>query len=158
MNQRLNTMNIMLKWVPHMAMTITGITDDDIKEIIALWNRCSLTRPWNDPFADIALARRGEHSTVLVGRENGMVVASAMVGHDGHRGWVYYVAVEPSMQNEGRGRAIMSAAEAWLKARKVPKLQLMIRIDNSQARDFYEAIGFSLQDTILYGKWINDRK
>ena len=139
-------------------MTITRISDADVKEMVALWERCGLTRPWNDPFADIALARRGENSTVLVGREAGMIVASAMVGHDGHRGWVYYVAIEPSMRNSGLGRAIIEAAEAWVKARGVPKLQLMIRTDNGHALEFYKALGFSPQNTIVYGKWIDGRK
>ncbi|MDU6244393.1 MAG: GNAT family N-acetyltransferase, partial [Bradyrhizobium sp.] len=76
-------------------LVISDITDADVPAIIALWQRCGLTRPWNDPAADIALARRGDNATVLVGRVGGAIAASAMVGHDGHRGWVYYVSVDP---------------------------------------------------------------
>ena len=82
---------------------------------MALWQRCGLTRPWNDPHADIALARRRDNSTVLIGRDNGAIVATVMVGHDGHRGWVYYVAVDPDGRKRGYGRAIMAAAEDWLR-------------------------------------------
>ena len=84
------------------------IEDGDVADVIALWQRCGLTRPWNDPAADIALARKGANATVLVGRDDGAIVASVMVGHDGHRGWVYYVAVDPDHRIKGYGRAIMT--------------------------------------------------
>ena len=96
------------------ALAISAITDADVEPVVALWQRCGLTRPWNDPHADIALARRRDNSTVLIGREGGAIVATIMVGHDGHRGWVYYVAVDPDCQKRGFGRLIMAAAEDWL--------------------------------------------
>ena len=77
------------------TLSITAIEDADIADVVALWQACGLTRPWNDPEADIALARRRANSTVLIGRNGAAIVATAMVGHDGHRGWVYYVAVDP---------------------------------------------------------------
>ena len=89
--------------------------------VIALWQACGLTRPWNDPAADIALARRGPNSTVLIGRDGDAIVATAMVGHDGHRGWVYYVATDPDRRAKGYGRAIMNAAEDWLRAAGIAK-------------------------------------
>ena len=101
---------------------------------IALWQRCGLTRPWNDPAADIALARKGANATVLIGRDGGAIVATAMVGHDGHRGWVYYVATDPEHRGKGHGRAIMQAAEDWLRAAGIAKLQLMVRPRQRQGR------------------------
>ena len=80
---------------PIPTLAIAPIADADIPAVIALWQACGLTRPWNDPAADIALARREPNSTVLIGRDDGAIVATAMVGHDGHRGWVYYVATDP---------------------------------------------------------------
>ena len=77
------------------ALSIASIEDRDIPEVIALWRRCGSARPWNDPEADIARARRDTNSTVLLARDDGAVVASVLVGHDGHRGWVYYVTVDP---------------------------------------------------------------
>ena len=71
-------------------------------------------------------------AAVLVGRDGGAIVASVLVGHDGHRGWVYYVAVDPDHRDKGYGRAIMAAAEDWLRARGIEKLQLMVRPDNDQ--------------------------
>src|SRR6476659_7616516 len=82
---------------------------------------------WNDPAGDIALARKETNATVLLGRNDGALVASVLVGHDGHRGWVYYVTVDPDHRFKGYGRVIMTAAENWLRARGIAKLQLMVR-------------------------------
>ena len=139
------------------ALAITDIADADVEAVIALWRRCGLTRPWNDPASDIALARRNPNSTVLVGRADGAIVATAMVGHDGHRGWVYYVAVDPDLQKNGLGRAIMDAAEKWLRAAGLPKLQLLVRRENSKAGAFYQSIGYEEADTIVFAKWIDGR-
>jgi hypothetical protein len=139
------------------ALAITEIADSDVDAVIALWQRCGLTRPWNDPASDIALARRNANSTILVGRAEGAVVATAMVGHDGHRGWVYYVAVDPLRQKQGFGRAIMDAAEQWLCEAGLPKLQLLVRRENAQAGAFYRGIGYEEADTIVFAKWIDGR-
>lgn len=143
--------------VPAVALAIADIADADVEAVIALWQRCGLTRPWNDPSADIALARRNGNSTVLVGRADGALVATAMVGHDGHRGWVYYVAVDPACQKNGFGRAIMAAAEQWLRDAGLPKLQLMVRRENAKAGAFYRSIGYEESDTVVYAKWIDGR-
>lgn len=143
--------------VPAAALAIAEIADSDIEAVIALWRACGLTRPWNDPASDIALARRNANSTVLVGRAGGAIVATAMVGHDGHRGWVYYVAVDPDGQKQGFGRAIMNAAEAWLRAAGLPKLQLLVRRENAKAGAFYQSIGYEEADTVVFAKWIDGR-
>ena len=139
------------------TLSIADIADADVEAVIALWQRCGLTRPWNDPACDIALARRSVNSTVLVGRADGAIVATAVVGHDGHRGWVYYVAVDPDRRQKGFGRAMMDAAEAWLRAGGVPKLQLLVRRENAQAGAFYQAIGYEEAETIVFAKWIDGR-
>ena len=140
------------------TLSIALIEDADVAAVIALWQRCGLTRPWNDPAADIALARRGPNSTVLIGRDGGAIVATAMVGHDGHRGWVYYVAVDPDRRASGHGRAIMTAAEEWLRQAGIPKLQLLVRRDNAKAGAFYQSIGYEEADTIVFAKWIDGRE
>jgi len=139
------------------ALSITGIEDGDIPEVIALWQRCGSTRPWNDPAADIALARKEVNSTILLGRNGGALVASVLVGHDGHRGWVYYVTADPGHRFKGFGRAIMSAAEDWLRARGIPKLQLMVRKDNTKVHAFYRSIGYYNQETVTFAKWLDGR-
>ena len=144
------------KTIPTLA--IADIADADVAAVIALWQACGLTRPWNDPAADIALARRGPHSTVLIGRDDGAIVATAMVGHDGHRGWVYYVGTDPDRRAKGYGRAIMNAAEDWLRAAGIAKLQLMVRRENAKAGAFYKSIGYAESQTIVFAKWLDGRE
>jgi ribosomal protein S18 acetylase RimI-like enzyme len=139
------------------ALAIAPLEDADIAAVIALWQRCGLTRPWNDPAADIALARQGANAAMLLGRDGEAVVASVLVGHDGHRGWVYYVAVDPQHRKRGFGRAIMTAAEDWLRARGIQKLLLMVRPDNTQVQAFYETLDYDEQERIVYAKWLDGR-
>ena len=133
---------------------IDAATTADAAAVVALWRACGLTRPWNDPDADFALALGTETSTVLVARDGADVIGSAMVGFDGHRGWIYYLAVAPERQRGGLGRALMAAAEAWLAARGVPKVQLMVREGNTAALGFYDALGLERQDVVVLGRFL----
>ena len=144
--------------MPAAALSIAPIADADIADVIALWQRCGLTRPWNDPAADIALARKGPNAAVLLGRDSSGIVASVLVGHDGHRGWVYYVAVDPDCRHNGYGRIIMDAAEGWLRARGIEKMQLMVRSDNTQVQAFYQSLGYLEQQRIVFAKWLDGRE
>ena len=138
-------------------MEIEEIGDGDVEPVVALWRLCGLTRPWNDPYADIALARRSPDAVVLIGRAGGELVATAMLGHDGHRGWVYYLAVDPVARRAGYGRQMMQAVEAWLAARGAPKLQLMVRNSNTEVLAFYAGLGMVDQEVVVLGKWIDGR-
>ena len=140
------------------TLSIAPIEDDDVASVVALWERCGLTRPWNDPAADIALARRGDSAAVLVGRDGCNIVASVLVGHDGHRGWVYYVSVDPDCRGKGFGRIIMTAAEQWLRERGILKLMLIVRRDNAKVQAFYETLDYAEQERILYAKWLDGRE
>ena len=144
--------------VPVPALTIEPIADADVSAVTALWQRAGLTRPWNNPAADIALARNGDNAAVLVGRDGSTIVASVLVGHDGHRGWVYYVAVDPDCRQKGYGRSIMDAAEGWLRARGIEKMQLMVRPDNDQVQAFYRSLGYVEQPRIVFAKWLDGRE
>jgi ribosomal protein S18 acetylase RimI-like enzyme len=126
----------------------------DLESVIALWDRCGLTRPWNDPAADLALCRESGHGAVLVGSEAGAIAATVMVGHDGHRGWVYYLAVDPSRQGRGFGRRMMAAAEAWLVERAVPKIELMVRGENEAVRAFYRRLGYAESNVRVMERWL----
>lgn len=128
---------------------------EDEAALIALWNRCGLTRPWNPPARDIAFALAGPASTILVARADGAISGSVMVGHDGHRGWVYYLAVAPDARRAGLGRALMAAAETWLRERGAPKLQLMVRHGNEDALAFYRALGFEDQAVAVLGRFLD---
>jgi ribosomal protein S18 acetylase RimI-like enzyme len=137
-----------------MPLQIRSMVDADLDEIVGLWSASGVSRPWNHPLKDIEFARKGSHSTILVGLLDGRLVASAMVGEDGHRGWVYYVATSPELQRSGLGRAMMTAAEAWLIERGVWKLQLLVRDDNEQARGFYERLGYRDTRAVCFQKVI----
>jgi ribosomal protein S18 acetylase RimI-like enzyme len=123
-------------------VVIRDMNDEDAEQIIAVRHTSGVARPWNDPAKDIAFARRDSHSTVLVADLSGRIVATAMVGEDGHRGWVYYVATDPNYQSRGFGRAMMDAAEKWLANRGVWKVQLLVREDNFAVKQFYEHLGY----------------
>lgn len=140
------------------ALTIASIEDRDVAEVVGLWKRAGLVREWNDPTDDIELARRERNSTILLGRDgDGALVASVLVGHDGHRGWVYYVSVDPDHRLRDYGRQIMTAAEDWLRARGIMKLQLMVRADNARVHAFYEALGYYDQKRVTFAKWLDGR-
>jgi ribosomal protein S18 acetylase RimI-like enzyme len=141
-----------------MSLSIAPIGDGDVADVITLWQRCGLTRPWNDPGSDIALARRRDNSTVLIGHDAGTLVATAMVGHDGHRGWVYYVAVDPDRQGKGFGRTIMSAVENWLREAGIQKLQLLVRRENAKASAFYQTLGYAESTSVMLAKWLDGRE
>lgn len=128
----------------------------DAPAVIALWDRCGLTRPWNDPQADFNRALAQEASTILVARDADGVAGSVMVGDDGHRGWVYYLSTDPARHKQGVGRALMAAAEAWLKARGCPKIQFMVRTSNAQALGFYERLNYAPQEVVTLGRFLND--
>ena len=140
------------------VLSIAEIGDSDVADVITLWRRAGLVRDWNDPTSDIALARRDGNATVLLGRVDGAPAASVLVGHDGHRGWVYYVSVDPDHRAKGYGRMIMQAAEDWLRARGIQKLQLMVRPDNSPVQTFYQSLGYFEQERIIYAKWLDGRE
>jgi ribosomal protein S18 acetylase RimI-like enzyme len=139
------------------TLSISPIADADVEPVIALWQRCGLTRPWNDPAGDIAFARRGANATILIGRHEDKIAATAMVGHDGHRGWVYYVAVDPDSQGKDLGRTIMAAAEDWLRSQGVAKVMLMVRPDNTEVQAFYDKLGYDPQERVIYAKWLDGR-
>lgn len=131
------------------VLTITDLLPDEIEAAVALWEACGLIRPWNDPRADARLALDGATSTILAGRSGGRLVATAMVGADGHRGWVYYLAVAPDQRGLRHGEALMRAAETWVRERGMPKLQLMVRSDNAAVVAFYKAIGYAVEEVAV---------
>ncbi|WP_436828297.1 GNAT family acetyltransferase [Sphingomonas sp. DT-207] len=128
----------------------------DEEAVVALWRACDLTRPWNDPHADFRLALSSGSSTVLVAQDAEVLGGAVMVGFDGHRGWVYYLAVASHRRGQGLGRAMMAAAEDWLRARGAPKIQLMVREDNAVALGFYETLGLERQKVVTLGRFLEE--
>jgi ribosomal protein S18 acetylase RimI-like enzyme len=137
-------------------MQIAPLPAELVQAAVALWHRVGLTRPWNDPVADLARAMEGPASAALAGLDGQTLLATALVGHDGHRGWVYYLAVRPESQRSGHGRQMMRACERWLAERGVPKVNLMVRADNATAQGFYAAIGYRTDDVTVLSKRLSE--
>ena len=133
-------------------LQIRTFRSEDEEAVVALWERCTLTRPWNDPRKDIARKRKVDADLFLVGVIDERIVASAMGGYEGHRGWVNYLAVDPDFQQRGFGTRMMAAIELALRSRGCPKINLQIRGSNKSAAEFYRALGYTLDDVISMGK------
>ncbi|MFG6504150.1 GNAT family acetyltransferase [Microbacterium sp. P05] len=135
-----------------MTFEIRPFAPDDTTAVVELWETSGLTRPWNDPLKDIERKRAVQPELFLVAVDDARVVGSVMAGYDGHRGWLYYLASVPDRRGEGIAQALVSAAETRLLAMGCPKVQLMVRPDNTGARGFYDAIGYEPFDTWATGK------
>lgn len=135
-----------------MTLHVRPFADGDADAVVALWERCGLLRPWNDPRKDIARKQAVDADLFLVGVANGAVVATAMAGYDGHRGWVNYLGVDPARRREGFGRRMMAAVEERLRARGCPKINVQIRTGNAAAVGFYGRLGYATDPVIGMGK------
>jgi ribosomal protein S18 acetylase RimI-like enzyme len=133
-------------------MDIRPFEDADERAVIQLWGRCGLLRRWNDPHKDIARKKRVQRELFVVGTIDGEIVAAAMAGYDGHRGWINYLAVDPSHQRQGLAAALMAHLEGKLRAMGCAKINLQIRRDNLEAIAFYERLGFVEDAAVSYGK------
>ena len=120
--------------------------------VIELWERCELTSPWNNPNVDIERKLKVNPEMFLVGMIDGKVAATVMGGYEGHRGWVNYLAVDPQYRRQGLGRQMMEAVEKKLLEKGCPKINIQIRVDNSEALAFYDKIGYKTDDVISMGK------
>ena len=131
------------------AMEIGRLSSIQEGEAIALWHEAGLVVPWSEPRSELDRALAGPASTVLAATEAGALVGTAMIGHDGHRGWVYYLAVAASARGRGIGRALMEACERWLVERDIRKLNLMVRTSNEAVLGFYDALGYGREDVVV---------
>ncbi|MFO0990736.1 MAG: GNAT family acetyltransferase [Hyphomicrobiales bacterium] len=129
--------------------------DGEKEAVIGLWEACGLTRPWNEPMRDLDFARGKGNSEILVAMKGDRVIATVMAGHDGHRGTIYYLAVDPAQQGNGMGRLAVAAAESWLKERGVWKINLLIRRENAKVLGFYQALGYEPNDVVSLGRWLD---
>ena len=135
-----------------MNMEIRPFDPVDEADVVLLWERCGLVVPWNDPHRDIGRKLRVQPELFLVGLVGGKIVATAMAGYEGHRGWVNYLAVHPDHQRGGMGRRMMDAAEERLRAIGCPKINVQVRTSNRGVIDFYRAIGFEDDEVASLGK------
>lgn len=134
-------------------MLIRPFSRADTDAVVTLWTECGLVRPWNDPLADIERKLTEQPELFLVGiGDDDAVIATAMVGFDGHRGWAHYIAVAPPLQRKGLGRQLMAEVERLLVERGCPKLSLQIRDDNTKVLGFYRGLGYGQDNVISLGK------
>ncbi len=138
-------------------LTVRSATGEDEQAVVALWRACNLVASYNDPVADFRFAKAAPCSDVLVAVDTaGEIAGSVMVGHDGHRGWLYYVAAHPDSRGKGVGRQIVQAAEDWLHQRGVVKAQLLVRDTNTRVVGFYEHLGFEVSPRVVMTKWLKE--
>lgn len=135
-----------------MTVNIRTFAQHDTDEVVAVWRACDLTRPWNDPVKDIQRKVDVADNMFLVATVNDRVVGTVMGGYDGHRGWINYLAVDPSQRKLGIGRKLMADIEQQLLALGCPKINLQIRATNTQVIGFYESIGFIDDAVRSFGK------
>jgi ribosomal protein S18 acetylase RimI-like enzyme len=136
-------------------LTIKSAAAEDEQAVVALWRACDLVASYNDPVADFRFAKAAPCSDVLIGVDDGGEMAgSVMVGHDGHRGWLYYVAASPASRGRGVGRQMVQAAEDWLRERGITKAQLLVRETNTKVVGFYEHLGFEVAPRVVMSKWL----
>jgi ribosomal protein S18 acetylase RimI-like enzyme len=133
-------------------MQIRPFRPEDEDPVVALWQACGLTRPWNDPRKDIARKLAVQRELFLVGEREGRVIATVMAGYDGHRAWIYYLAVAPGHQGAGLGTQLVRRVEQEMLARGCPKVSLLVRSSNAQVLAFYRKLGYAQDDAVPLGK------
>lgn len=130
---------------------------ENADDIIKIWEECNLTRPWNNPNDDIKNAISNPTSTILLLCDKNCIIGTIMVGYDGHRGWIYYLAVAKKFQKMGYGKQLVLEGEKWFKEKNVPKVNLMIRNSNEEAKHFYKVCNYMESDVITMEKWLNNK-
>jgi len=133
-------------------MEIRIFRQEDFEEVLTLWDRCDLLRPWNDPEMDIERKMNHDPELFLVAEVSGEIAGTVMGGYDGHRGSAYYLGVHPDYRGRGIANALMNRLEKKLIARGCPKIQLMVRAENDTVLSMYEKLDYEVQDVISMGK------
>lgn len=133
-------------------MQIRAYRPEDEAAVVALWRRCDLLRPWNDPAKDIRRKLKVRPDLFMVGVVEGNVVASVMAGYEGHRGWLNYLAVAPEHRRHGYGRALVAEAERLLLEAGCPKINLQVRSANRAVIEFYRRLGYAVDEVVSMGK------
>jgi len=124
----------------------------DESAVVELWQKCELVRPVNDPARYIRRKLSVNPELFLVGTLDGKIIASVMAGYEGHRGWINYLAVHPEHRLKGYGRQILAEAEKQLRVLGCPKINLQVRTANRTVLEFYQRIGYRLDDVVSLGK------
>jgi len=125
---------------------------EDTDAVLELWRSVGMAGPGRSPRADIRKKLRHSPESFFVGLQEGRVVATVMAGYDGHRGWIYSLAVRPGLQRRGIGRAMVEAAETWLRGQGCRRVKLQVDPDRKEAVGFYRRLGYEVQDLVSMRK------
>jgi ribosomal protein S18 acetylase RimI-like enzyme len=132
---------------------IARLREDEISAAIALWAAAGLVSPPNDPELDVRAALDCPTGTILAAHDEAdALTGTVMVGYDGHRGWLYYLASDPARRGEGIGAALVHAAEEWLEEQGARVVRLMVRAYNDQVAGFYDGLGYERGEFLVFGK------
>jgi ribosomal protein S18 acetylase RimI-like enzyme len=134
-------------------LLIRAYKDADEATVIALWREALAdAAPHNDPALAVRKKKEARDDLFLVAEVNGRVVGTAMGGYDGHRGWVYSLAVAEPHRRQGVGSALVRHLEAVLADRGCLKVNLQVRSSNAAVVAFYEALGYGVEQRASMGK------
>jgi ribosomal protein S18 acetylase RimI-like enzyme len=134
-------------------MRIRQYEEADEPAVIALWQEVLPdSAPHNDPAAVIRQKLAADRALLLVAEAEAAVVGTVMGGYDGHRGWVYAVAVHPQHRRRGIGGALLRQLETALAERGCLKVNLQVRATNAAVVAFYESLGYVVEERISMGK------
>ncbi|SAL61916.1 acetyltransferase [Caballeronia cordobensis] len=138
-------------------MIIRAFEPGDRDAVIALWRDvfpeyADTSRPQRDPALSIANKMKTQPELFFVGLLDGAIAGTVMAGYDGHRGWVYSLAVAMSLRGNGYGSALMQHAERALAKLGCPKVNLQILSVKTELRGFYEKLGYRMDEVVSLGK------
>ena len=137
-------------------MKIRTFKEADTEPVVSLWEQCSLTVPWNDPRKDIERKIAVQPDLFIVCEKASRIIGSVMGGYDGHRGWLYYLAVHPDLQQQKIGTLLVSEAENRMRQYGCPKINLMVRTGNKKVIAFYRRLGYEIDEVVGLGKRISN--
>ena len=134
------------------SLLIRPFQTEEEDAVVALWEMCELTVPWNNPHKDIARKLQVQPELFLVGILDSNLIATVMGGYDGHRGWINFLAVHSDFRENGYGQEIMNSVETKIREMGCPKINLQIRTGNDKIKSFYQKLGFTNDHVVSMGK------
>jgi len=136
--------------------TLRTFQPDDEPDVINLWRQCGLIVPWNNPRTDIQRKLSTSPDLFYVGLLDDELIASCMAGYDGHRGWIYFLAVKSDYQRKGFASMVIDHAESELIKLGCPKVELMVRKTNENVISFYQSAGYDIDPVMVLSKRLTE--
>ena len=132
---------------------VTSYREEHFEGVSTLWEEVFPNDPpWNRAELAIPAKLAFQPELFLVAEEAGKIVGTAMAGYDGHRGWLYTVAVKPSHERHGIGSMLVEEAERRLRKLGCLKINLQVRSSNADVARFYSRRGYAIEERVNMGK------